>query len=140
MMKATFQSLIDDGWNKGDMEKLRVISTDNYVRILNGTIVADNRNAVEANMDIFLTGFPDCKLTVDQTITKDDFLTALWTFAGTHTGIFGELPPTGKKVNLHGSSTVQFSEDGKIAREETYYNELELVQQLGYSLTPPILE
>lgn len=139
-MKAHFMSLIEDGWNKGDMEKLKAISAENYVRILNGVVVADNRNALQVNIGVFLTGFPGCEVTVDQILLKDDQLVAHWTFTGTHTGIFGNLPPTGKKANVSGCATLQFNEEGKIMREEVYYNELDLVQQLGYSLVPPTLK
>lgn len=139
-MKANFMSLVEDGWNRADMEKLKTISAENYVRILNGTIVADNRNGLQASMNRFLTGFPDTKVTVDQIIIKDNNLVAHWTFSGTHTAIYGELPPTGKKGNIRGCSTLQFNEKGEIMREEVYYNELDLLRQLGYTLNPPVIK
>ena len=71
---------------------------------------------------------------------KDRHLFAHWTFTGTNTGIFGEFPATGKKAKVSGMSLLSFDEEGKLYREEVYYNELDLLQQLGYTLVPPALE
>lgn len=139
-MMANFESFVEDAWNQGNMEKFKAVSVENYIRNLNGITVAENQNAVESNIKLFLTGFPDGQVTVDQIIQKDNTLFAHWTFIGTNTGIFGESPPTGKKVNVSGHSTIQFNENGKMIQEDVYYNELELLQQLGYTLVPPITE
>ena len=63
-----------------------------------------------------------------------------WHSTGTNTGRFGELPATGKKVKIEGLSHLYFNEDGKMYQEDVFYNELNLLQQLGYSLNPPIVE
>jgi len=35
---------------------------------------------------------------------------------------------------------MDFDGEGKIAVEQVYYNELSLMQQLGHTLSPPVLE
>lgn len=139
-MKKNFNSFIVDGLNKKDIAKFKFISSENYNRILNGITVANNQNEMEANMNIFFTGFPDGKVTVNEIIIKDNHLFAQWEFTGTNIGIFGESPPTGKKVYISGYSTILFNAKGKMIQENVYYNELELLQQMGYSLKPPVLE
>ena len=139
-IKTNFESLIVDGWNNRDMEKLKAISAENYIRTLNGITVATHQNEMEANINIFIEGFPDCEMSVEQIILKGNKLFAHWTFKGTNNGVFGESPPTGKKVNVTGCSTLLFNKQGKIAQEDVYYNELALLQQLGFTLSPPITE
>lgn len=139
-IKANFESFINNGWNNGDMKKVKAIADENYIRTLNGITVATHHNEMEANMNIFTEGFPDCKITIEQIFLKDNNLFAQWTFKGTNNGVFGESAPTGKKVRIRGCSALLFNDQGKIAKEDVFYNELELLQQLGYSLIPPILE
>lgn len=139
-IEKNFDSFIEDGLNNKDIEKFRNISTEDFIRVLNGISVAANQNEMEANMNIFFTAFPDGKINIDQLIIKDNHLFTQWVFTGTNTGIFGESPPTGKKVSINGHSTILFNAEGKMVRENVYYNELELLQEMGYSLIPPVLE
>ena len=139
-MSSNFKSFIDQAWNKKDMDSLRLVADEGYVRRLNGIEVAININELEANMNIFFMGFPDLEIRIDKSIIKDSLLFAKWTFKGTNTGVFGESPATGKSIVVHGFSELIFDTQGKIKKEDVYYNELELLQQLGYSLNPPIVE
>tara|TARA_R110002167_G_scaffold138910_6_gene326319 strand:- start:1728 stop:2258 length:531 start_codon:yes stop_codon:yes gene_type:complete len=139
-MAENFNSYINDGWNKKDFLILKDIAVENYVRNLNGVKVADHQNEVEANMNLFFNGFPDAMVTTDKIVLAGDHLFAQWTFIGTNTGVFGESPPTGKKVNVSGCSTLKFNNEGKMVQEDSYYNELEMLQQLGYTLVPPVFE
>ena len=63
-----------------------------------------------------------------------------WTITGSNTGVFGELPPTGKRIKISGITRMDFDEEGKIEVEEVCYNELSLLQQMGHTLNPPVLE
>ena len=47
--------------------------------------------------------FPDLRLQVERPIAEGDWVTALWTFRGTHTaGGYGGLPATGTPVEMRG--------------------------------------
>ena len=86
------------------------------------------------------TAFPDFHMTFDEVIVKGDKIVARFTFTGTNTGPlsmpFGDLPPTGKKVRITGIG-IDLVQNGKIAEELVVYNVLEMLQQLGFTLTPP---
>ncbi len=135
-----YETFIDHAWNRKDMDSLRAVSAESYIRTLNGIQVAGNQSEMEANMKVYFTGFPDGHLTLGSTIIKDSLLVSKWNFRGTNTGIFGEKPPTGKRVDVSGFSEIFFDSNGKMIREDIYYNELELLQQLGYTLVPPDLD
>ena len=138
--KANMNDFIEFGWNKKDMTKVRALLTENYIRNLNGIQVANNQKEMEANMNIFFTGFPDLKITINNIQIKDNQAFTHWTFEGTNTGVFGESPPTGKKVKVSGCMNIHFNNQGTLSQEDVFYNELELLQQLGYTLSPPIVE
>ncbi|MBT8313399.1 MAG: ester cyclase [Maribacter sp.] len=139
-MRENFESFINNAWNKKNMDSLRSISITNYNRQLNGINVAENLNELEANMNIYFQGFPDLKVSILDTAIKNNRLFAQWTFEGTNTGVFGETPATGKHVIVSGFSELTFDDEGKISQEKVYYNELQLLQQLGYTLNEPIVE
>jgi predicted ester cyclase len=65
---------------------------------------------------------------------KGDTVVYTWTGVGTHDGPLatpaGQVPPTGRRGRIEGVliSTVK---NGKIVREETYWNQIDLLAQLG---------
>lgn len=139
-IKATINDMITQCWNNKDMEKFRAIATENFIRKNNGIIVANNRNEMEATMNVFFTGFPDLEIILNNTIIKGNQAFSQWTAVGTNTGIFGETAATGKKIKFSGYHVGYYNNEAKYTGEEVYYNELELLQQLGYTLVSPIVE
>jgi len=140
LLRSTFHNFVEHAWNDSNMDSLKTLVEENFVKHLNGIQIAGNQSEMEANMNIYFKGFPDGKVSTQNIQVKGDHLFAQWVYTGTNTGIFGEYPPTGKKVNVHGYTHIQFNDIGKMTREAIYYNELELLQQLGYTLNPPVLE
>lgn len=137
---TTFESYVESVWNDQNMDTLKKISSEKYSRNLNGIEIAVNQSEMEAYLNIYFKGFPDVKVTVENQAVNGNRLFAKWTFTGTNTGVFGESAATGKKVNVSGYSELTFDQEGKIIHEDCYYNELELLQQLGYTLNPPVLK
>ena len=80
------------------------------------------------------------KLVINEIYNKNNRVFIKWTFTGTNTGVFGESPATGKKVKILGFSSVLLNTEGKIVKEDVFYNELDLLQQLGYTMKFPIVE
>ena len=131
---------IDTCWNQQNVAALEDITTSQFTRYMNGVKVAEGSTELEAHLQVFFTAFPDLKISTDDIHYKDSMVFLLWNAKGTNTGVFGEVQPTGKKVNISGLSHLSFDSSGKINKEIVYYNELELLQQLGYTLVPPNLE
>jgi steroid delta-isomerase-like uncharacterized protein len=82
------------------------------------------------------TAFPDMKLTFDEKVFKGYKIMTRWTFTGTNTGSFREMPPTDKQVSYSGLS-LSHLKDGKFVESWIIYNGLEFYKQLGFSLMPP---
>ena len=131
---------IDTCWNQQNFEVLEDLTASQFMRHLNGVKVAQGRTELKAHLQMFFTAFPDLKISTDEVYLKDNMAFLHWNAQGTNIGIFGEVAPTGKKVNINGLSHLSFDGEGKISKEVVYYNELELLQQLGYVLLPPNME
>ncbi|HEX4734745.1 MAG TPA: ester cyclase [Thermoleophilaceae bacterium] len=83
----------------------------------------------------FVEGFPDLQLTVEDAVGEGDLVAQRVHFAGTHTGEFQGLPPTGKKVDFYGLELNRFV-DGRVAEHWFQLDGLTLVQQLGLVVVP----
>jgi len=97
-------------------------------------------DAFKQSITSLRTQYPDFNLTFDEIIVKDDKGVFLWTVTGTNTGPLqtpmGELPPTGKKVQVSGVS-ISRRVNEKTVEQWVFYNMLDVMQQLGFTLTPP---
>ena len=86
------------------------------------------------------TAYPDLHMTFDEVIVKGEKIIVSFTFTGTNTGPLsmpsGELPPTSKKISVNGLA-IDTVQDGKITKEIVVYNVLDVMMQLGFTLTPP---
>ncbi len=132
--------LIDSCWNDQKVSKLNQLVGKNFIRILNGINVARNENEMAAHMNVYFTGFPDLKIQYSDAYIQGNNIFMNWECTGSNTGVFGEMPATGKKIKIQGLSHLYFTKEGKLYKEDVYYNELDLLQQLGYTLTSPVLE
>ncbi|MDQ3999817.1 MAG: ester cyclase [Actinomycetota bacterium] len=93
----------------------------------------DVRGSEEAKqfLGIYLSAFPDMRVTVEDEIAEGDKVVTRGTISGTHQGEIEEFgPPTGKQVEIAGITIHRF-EDGKIVEEWERYDNLSVMQQLG---------
>ena len=139
-IETNIKTLVEDCWNKKDLTSLHSITTEDVIRKVNGLTVSTSQNELEASMTIYFIGFPDLVITNSNIYIKDNLAFIDFTFFGTNTGVFAGTPATGKKVKVIGFSILHYNDEGKVYLEDVHYNELDLLQQLGYTLNPPILE
>ncbi|MFC4533558.1 ester cyclase [Sphaerisporangium dianthi] len=90
---------------------------------------------------LFLDAFPDLRLTPWSKFTHGDTVVMEWILTGTHTGPFlmpdGEvIEATGRGVTIRGCSSRVF-ENGLVTMHCIYYDQLELLIQLGARLVLP---
>ncbi len=128
-------------WNAGNLALIDEFYAPEYV----GHNYATNEeqvglDALKEGITSTRTGFPDVNMTLDEIIIMGDKTVTRWTITGTHTGQMqptaGERPPSGKKVRFSGV-TISHRVNEKIVEEWMYFNLLDMVMQLGFTLTPP---
>jgi len=78
----------------------------------------------------FTTAFPDLSLEPDPLVVADEYITAVFTIRGTHSGPFQGHEPTGRTFEVRGIQVSKFR-DGKIAERWGATDEKGLAAQLG---------
>jgi steroid delta-isomerase-like uncharacterized protein len=125
-----YTNVWDDIINKGMLDKFNDSNfTKDVVMHARPTNVVgiDSARAYYAN---YLTGFSDVSFTIKDVFGMGNKLVKHWNFKGTHTGTFFGIPATNKKVDIDGVTLVRM-ENGKIAEERDFLDNLEFMQQLG---------
>jgi steroid delta-isomerase-like uncharacterized protein len=74
--------------------------------------------------------FPDARVTIVDQVAEGDKVVDRWTAAGTHTGEFLGIPPTGRRFEVSGITISRFSGE-KIAEDWYQGDDLGMMQQLG---------
>ena len=121
-------------WNNGNLDELDAIFDPGFVRIVNQTPIVKGVDGLKKVMAGFRTAFPDLKLTIDNEVYTENSAVARWTFSATNTGP-GDIPPTGKSVEIWGLDMLQFV-NGKISKQMVAYDEKSLLEQLGFTMMP----
>ena len=80
--------------------------------------------------------FSEFKATIIEVVVKGDKVWGSFTMEGVNTGPLGNLPATGKKFRITGLAITQIA-NGKVIKDETFWNVLDFYQQLGFTLVPP---
>jgi steroid delta-isomerase-like uncharacterized protein len=126
-----------EAWSSNDAEAFKALSVANVIRNSNGTRQANNQAEYAEMMNQFHTGFPDFNVKMDSYFLKDGKSYINWTCTGTNTGPFMDNPPTGKKIEIHGFSVWVFDSNGLAVQEDSFFDNMDMLSQLGYTLTPP---
>jgi steroid delta-isomerase-like uncharacterized protein len=79
---------------------------------------------------LYLTAFPDMRITVEDALADGDKLARRVSWTGTHRGPFLGVPATGRRVRGQGIVILRIA-NGKIAEEWELSDLLGLLQQLG---------
>lgn len=74
--------------------------------------------------------FPDLTYETTLLLEENNIVALHWDARGTHTSNLGDIPVTGKPVQIKGLSLFYFK-DGLISENIVYFNEIEIPKQLG---------
>jgi steroid delta-isomerase-like uncharacterized protein len=98
--------------------------------------IKEHRQQVEG----LLEAFPDFKITLERSFGQDEWVCAEYRLTGTHKGTLrgqngNDIPATNKPVDMTFVTTIKFR-DGKISEEHSYWDRMELLEQLGIAPKP----
>ena len=136
--EKTIRAAIDavtKAWNANDKAAMASSMASNFIRTENANIIAKNPKEYADFMDVYHGAFPDFTVKIDKTVIYGNKAYLNWTCTGTNTGKFMDNDPTNKKIETHGFSVWTFDTEGKSVREDSFYDNLVVFNQLG--LTPP---
>lgn len=128
----TLVSRLESAMNRRALDELDAILTPDFVRLCEATpdVVVRDRDGFKQFLTGFDTGFPDNVQTFTHVAADGDLIGVYATYEGTHTGPFGEIPATGKrlKFDFAGMFTVR---DGKLAEFRVTWDNMVVLGQLG---------
>ena len=131
--------MYSDTWdeiiNKGNLD---LINEDNFTSDITMIYSPENVFGIEDFKNYysnFVTGFSDIEFTIKNIFGQDDNIVKHWHFKGTHSGEFFGIPPTGKSIDIEGTTLVKMK-DGKIAQEQDFMDNAIFMQQLGLVSDP----
>ena len=58
--------------------------------------------AYQQLIDTFGAAFPNSRMEIDEVFAEGPRVCILWTFTGTHKGVFNDIQPTRRKIKLSG--------------------------------------
>ena len=122
--KEVARQLYEKVWQEHDSSFINEVLTED----------TDRAGAI-AFADTVIAHYPDFFIEIVDMIAEDDKVAVVWKAKGTSAV---ELTK-GKEVTFSGMNLLRF-EDGKIDGEQGYWNQLTIMEQLGYTLQPPSAE
>ncbi len=123
--------------DEGDYAFLELLSEDYVAHFPMGDV--KGREEIKQVVDAYRTAFPDISHFFSDFVAEGDKVVMRYGAKGTQEGVFGEFPPSGKKMEAAAMIIVRIK-DGKMAEawlEQDYYG---MMQQLGYELKPKEVE
>ena len=122
----------EDIWNRFLAGDTTVANEDNFDKNVVVVTAQGDLIGIEAVKNFYmnyLNGFSDIEFTILDAFGQGDRIVKHWNFKGTHTGVFFDIPPTGNKLDLSGTTLVTMK-DGKIAKEQDFFDMQSLILQL----------
>jgi steroid delta-isomerase-like uncharacterized protein len=126
--------ILFDAVREGDLSSWEAALSDDFTFSYPGLREGGDKQAAKAFNEVFMTASPDLTFDIQRTVADGETIVYQGIFNATHTGPLalptGTIPPTGRTASVPGV-LISVVRDGKLVREETYWNLAELMAQLG---------
>jgi uncharacterized protein (TIGR02246 family) len=121
-------------FNAHDVEGFASVLADDVTFTAPGGMTGSGRDACTAFFAGWFEAFPDAHVDVASVYFVDDIAVEEGTFSGTHDGVLhtpdGDIPPTGRSVNVEYIQVLHFR-DGTHTSFHLMFDRLEMLGQLG---------
>jgi len=120
-----------DACNSHDAEGVAALYSEDYV----GQDVAEShlqygQPGIRHSVGLYLSAFPDVKLTAEEIIRQDGRAALVWSARGTHLGPLLNIPATGRLVVIRGVSVLTIV-NNKISRALYVWDLAGLLRELA---------
>jgi steroid delta-isomerase-like uncharacterized protein len=133
MSEAVFRAHFEQIWNNKDASGIERFIAPTY-RGFDAEEVISGIEGYKQHFVTITTAFPDLRITIEVILDDEDRdgarVAARWVVQATHTGTFGGIPPTGRRVRMTGIAIVRIS-NRQIVEEHANSDALGLLKQLG---------
>ena len=129
-----FHRAMEDYWRTGDDEALAAMFDPACTISVAG--MPDTVNGLRQALPAFRQAFSDIAIRIGDTVSDGDTIGYRMTFAGTHSGEFMGIPPTGRRIEMT-ETHIERIRNGKIVLHSGDIDMLGLMQQLSGAPLPP---
>jgi predicted ester cyclase len=129
MSEAVFREHIEQIWNNKNARAIERFIAPNY-RGFDGAEAISGIEGYKRHFVGLTTGFPDLRITIASILEAADRVAARWVVDATHTGNFGDFPPTGLRVRVTGMAIARIT-NGQLVEEHANSDALGLLKQIG---------
>jgi predicted ester cyclase len=126
---AAYRAVVEEGFNKGNMRILDQYIAPNMIEH-EGGVGPQGLDGLKGFIQMYRTAFPDLQMTIEDVWEVGDKVIARLTNRGTNRGSFGDMPATGKKVEITSIDIVRFSGD-KCVEHWGVTDRMAMMEQLG---------
>jgi steroid delta-isomerase-like uncharacterized protein len=131
--RAAFDAWLE-AFNAHDEAGMRAVTADDCTFEGPGGVRLEGVDAVVGYAMIWLNAFSDAKIELETLVIDGDWVAMTGVFRGTHDGTLaspdGDVPATGRTLEGRHSQFVRFV-DGKSVGERLYYDQMDVITQLG---------
>jgi predicted ester cyclase len=124
-----------DAWNNRDFDKFSEALANGEIVLMGSGERLKGSEGARQFAQMWATGFPDGRVTIDTICESDDMCCVEYTGRGTHTGTLatpmGKFEPSGKTVELKLCDCWTFGSDGTAKQVRTYFDSTSLLVQIG---------
>ena len=123
-----------EAFNAHDAARIRDLERDDVAFEAPGEVKLTGADAMTEYAMSWLRAFPDARMTVHNSVMSEGWAVQEFTFEGTHddtlVGPAGEIPATHRHLTGRGVQVLKI-EDGKIADAHLYFDQVDVLTQLG---------
>jgi steroid delta-isomerase-like uncharacterized protein len=117
--------------NSHDIERLLALTCDDYEGVdINRNLPAHGHGEARVAFENYLAAFPDLRVVEHDAVIDEDRAVLVWKGRGTHLGTIMHIPPTGRAVEVRGTSAFHF-ENGKIKKAVHVWDVAAMLRELG---------
>jgi steroid delta-isomerase-like uncharacterized protein len=119
----------EEVWNQRRTDTIDELLTDESVSHTDFGPLRGKREFKERAHAVFLSAFPDLRMTVEGTVAEGDQVVVRWSVTATHGGGGLGFPATGRKVAFRGMTWIRYA-GGKRVEGWDCWNQAGLIQSL----------
>jgi predicted ester cyclase len=128
--KAIAREYIEEVWIKGNLNLVDKYIAPTFVGRTFGMPVAEGREGFKQMLTGVSNAFANPQYTIEDLIAEGNKVVVRWTFRGTHQQEIMGIAPTGKRVEMTGTTTYRMAH-GQVQEWWEHIDFLGMLQQLG---------
>src|SRR5689334_11789091 len=93
--------------------------------------VVRGRAAIAEALSAYTSAFKPLSFESTLVCFQEDTAVVEWVARGEHTGPLGDVPATGRRIEVQGINLIRFDDSGLLASERSYFDAATMLGQLG---------